>query len=131
EFAKVSANRRIVFHRVIQHRPGNLRGDYTVAYHREAEILPGMERPAENIDHHIELLVIEQAGLAHRVVDAVTFDGRVLEVMAHPAYALGSYDVDVAVVRFFGSQVAVDKPLGDVEHHAVLERAMHLHPPRI
>src|SRR4029079_2264777 len=75
--------------------------------------------------------VVEGGGPGDGAVDAVDFDGGVLEIVAHAGDAPGADAVDVAVVGLVFGKVAIDKALGDVEDDAIFEGAVALHPPGV
>src|SRR5271165_4880590 len=59
-------------------------------------------------------------------VDAIGTKG-----VARMRHDFGADRIHIAIVRLLFGQVPVDKSLGNVEHHAVGECAVRLHPPRI
>ena len=58
-------------------------------------------------------------------------DNGSFEIVRHTHNALCADKVYIRVVCLVFRQLTVDKTLGYVEHHSVLESAVTLHPPRV
>lgn len=124
--------REVVLPRVAQEPPGVLRGQRRVAELRERLAAAArLDRLGEELAKGVDVLapvgLDEAVGLRH----AVQLDDRRLEIVRHACDALRADDVHIGIVGLGLGQLAVDMPLGDVEHHAVLERAVALQPPGV
>ena len=129
---ELADGREVVAAGVLQEPPCVLRGDRRIAERRQHfAARSGFELPGEKFAKGVDVLAAvgldEPVGLGH----AVELDDRCLEVVGHAGDALGADDVDIGVVGLGLGQLPVDMPLGDVEDHAVLERAVALEPPRV